>query len=67
MSDSNDKNFLDDDAVIEAAIRNANNFGPTPDMFHPDYGWIFRNNELTDAGVKFFEDQEAKYEQSKNK
>jgi hypothetical protein len=47
----------------EAAIQNAGNFGPARDMWHPDYGWILLDGELTGAGKRFYENQKKQFEQ----
>lgn len=51
---------------IEDLINNAEHIGDGPDMFHPEYGWIRVNGQLTEQGKKFFEDKsnevESKFE-----
>ena len=55
------KTFLDEmtkeeiDALEEACTKMAMNMGAPKDMFHPDYGWILRDGELTQAGADFLE------------
>lgn len=46
----------------EELINTANNIGNEPDMFHPDYGWIRKDGETTESGLKYFEDQKEKYQ-----
>lgn len=38
----------------------AGDIGNSPDMFHPDYGWIRVNGILTEAGKRYFKDQRDK-------
>lgn len=54
-----------EEATIEAAIQNANNFGPAVDMFHPDYGQILKDGQPTPDGLRFFEEKLEPYLTSK--
>lgn len=45
---------------IEILIDTANNIGDAPDMFHPEYGWIRKDGQTTEAGLDYFEDQRNK-------
>jgi len=38
-----------------AAIKSAANMGPAEHLWHPDYGWILRDGEFTEAGREFIE------------
>lgn len=51
---------LSNEELAELCIQNANNFGPSPDMWHPQYGWLIKDGETTEAGRNFFEDQNDK-------
>lgn len=42
---------------LEVSLNNANHIGSTPDMYHPDYGWVRVDGKLTEAGVLFFKNQ----------
>jgi hypothetical protein len=53
-----------EDEMVEAAILNANNFGKAVDMFHPDYGWILKDGEPTEAGLDFFQEQLEPFQSS---
>lgn len=50
---------------IDDLINNSNDIGKEPDMFHPDYGWIRIDGNLTDAGKDYFEDQLEKIQPPK--
>lgn len=43
---------------IEAAIKNAENFGAPRDMFVPEYGWIMRDGKVTPEGIEFYKELE---------
>lgn len=47
---------------IENMINNTGHIGSEPDMYHPDYGWIRVDGQLTNAGKDFFKDQLEKFE-----
>lgn len=47
------------EAIEKAAAENAANFGTAKDIFHSDYGWIMRNGELTEAGLKLVKENAA--------
>lgn len=47
--------------MIEELINTANNIGDTPDMYHPEYGWIRKDGKTTEKGLEYFEDQREKY------
>ena len=38
-------------------LKTIDNFGPAKDLYHPDYGWILKDGELTPEGKKYFDDQ----------
>lgn len=42
---------------IDTLINTANDIGDSPDMFHPDYGWIRKDGKTTEAGLDYFKDQ----------
>lgn len=46
---------------IDDLINNSNDIGSEPDMFHPNYGWIRIDGQLTEKGVEYFEDEFEKY------
>ena len=46
----------------KVAEQSANNFGPSPDMHHPDYGWIIKDGKTTEAGIQFFKEQLEPFE-----
>lgn len=56
LNDLDVNGHLSAEAIEDAAIRSAQNMGAAQDIFHPDYGWIMRKGELTEAGIKFCED-----------
>ncbi len=43
--------------MIEQLINSAGDIGDSPDMFHPDYGWLRIDGKLTEAGKEYFQDQ----------
>lgn len=46
---------------IEDLINKAGDIGSEPDMFHPEYGWIRKDGELTERGKDYFKDQLEKF------
>ena len=48
--------------IEEAAIMSAGNFGESPDMFHPEFGWIVKDGKTTEAGINFFKEQLEPFE-----
>ncbi len=43
--------------AFETSMKMADNFSDSTDLYHPDYGWIFKDKTLTDDGKRFFDDQ----------
>lgn len=54
------KEEIENEELAELCVQNANNFGPSPDMWHPQYGWITKDGKTTQEGLDFFEDQNDK-------
>lgn len=47
---------LTEQVIEAAAMESAANFGPAERIFHPDYGWILWDGEITEAGKQFAKD-----------
>jgi hypothetical protein len=43
-------------ALEEAALLSALDMGPAENMWHPDWGQIIKDGELTEAGKRMFEE-----------
>jgi hypothetical protein len=43
------------------------NFGTPENIFHPDYGWVLRNGEITPEGVPYFKELEQFYRKENQK
>lgn len=48
---------------VDDLINNAEHIGSSPDMYHPEYGWIRVDGILTEAGKKYFEDKSNQVEE----
>lgn len=46
--------------VFDDIENHANDLGTPCDMFHPEYGWLIKEGETTEAGIKYFKDQKQK-------
>jgi hypothetical protein len=54
---------LDNEKELEDAhTENLANFYDIQNLWHPDYGHVLVNGELTENGKKYFEDQRKKYQ-----
>lgn len=38
----------------ELALKSAMNMGAAQDIWHPDYGWILKDGQVTEVGKRFF-------------
>lgn len=60
------KDIKIDQEAIERAVKLAQeNFGSPQDMWHPDYGWILKDGELTQEGADFLEKEYKPYLEKK--
>lgn len=44
---------MTEEELEQLALKSAANFGAAKDIWHPEYGWILLNGEVTPAGVDF--------------
>ena len=63
IDDPTDK--LSDDELEEAAMKVINNFGAPKDVWDLEYGQIFKDGKLTEAGIQWYQDKLLKEEESK--
>jgi len=45
---------MTEEEIEQAAIESALNMGAAESLFHPDWGWILLDGEITEVGIEFF-------------
>ena len=45
---------MTEEEIEEAALASALNMGAAKDLFHPNWGWVLLDGEVTEVGIEFF-------------
>jgi hypothetical protein len=51
---------LTEEELEEMALKSAMNMGAARDIWHPGYGWILKDGQITEIGERFLKELHSK-------